>query len=162
MSKLEKNIETIAIITDAIITDGNGNKRYIEEKEIRNATYADFANADYDYAFMGLEKVGEDENGYDLFEGDEFEGQKTWEEIEDIETDWYCVEYWDGNNYHCDVFENYNTEEMVIERDCEREPSPLYYYCYNLKKENGDIIETTQSNMSGGLSPYYNEENCEW
>ena len=143
--------------TMAIITNGSQQRYFVEESEIRSATFGDYLEAGYSYDDMGLNIVGENEDGKDLFEGGyNFEGRLTWEEIEDLEVDGYCISYWDGNNWQIDIFENYYTEEVEIENL--DPPSPEYYFNYKLILEDGEKVICTKSNMSGSLSPYYKED----
>lgn len=147
---IEKTTTTMAIITT------EDEELYLEEKHIRRATFEDFMDCDWSFDDMGLEEVGENENGDELYTSVyDFEGKKTWKEIMDISTDWFCVPYWDGNNWKVDVYENYSTEEMIIERDTESEPDPVWSFCYKITRADGSIINATQSNCSGSISPYY-------
>jgi len=144
--------------TMAIITTEN-EEWYTEESNISTATLGDMIDADWGYDDCGLEEDGENENGEMLFTSDlDFDGKLTTEELKDIETGWFKVSYWDGNNWKKDIFEYYTTEEMIIESDTEKEPEPKWNFCYKITRANGDIMEATQSNCSGSLSPYYDVE----
>ena len=141
--------------------DNNEGTHYVEEEKIKQATITDMLNADWSLDDCGLIGEGENEDGESIFSSHDFEGNKTLDEIkeEDIETSWYAISYWDGNNWQINIIEYYNTEEMTIEEL--ENPSPLYYFQYELIKEDGEKIKVYQSNMSGHLSPYYIEENNE-
>ena len=143
-------------ITMAIIEDDYNEYVYVEESEISCATLGDLIESGFDYENCGLKYEGENEEGEALYSGYDFDGKLTIEELSEEPTDWFVIKWWDGNNCQIKVFEYYSVEEMTVERDYDSEPKPLYNYCYNLIKENGEIIRTTQSNMSGSLSPFYN------
>jgi len=70
--------------------------------------------------------------------------------------DYYCVNYWDGNNWQCDFFEKDQMKEINAEIEKLEDPLPAYYFIYNIQFNNF-IIKCTQSNMSGSISPYYRE-----
>ena len=145
---------TMAIIEDDVYEH---EYLYVPESEITNATLGDMREYGFSETDLGLKFVGENEYGEELYTSDfNFEGEKTWEEIEEIETDWFVIKYWDGNNHQMQLFENYTSEEVVVVRRYDREGNPLYSYSYDLIMEDGSRIETSQSNCSGSLSPFFN------
>ena len=145
--------------TMAIIHDDNyEGRRWIKESEICRATFGHWDEAGFSRNDMGLKCVGETGDGEELYESlfCDFDGQKTFDEIINEKTDWWAVKYWDGNNYHTLVFEYYSTIEAEIERLTD--PSPAYYFRWNIYFPNGDVVFCTTSNMSGSLSPFFDED----
>jgi hypothetical protein len=147
-------MEKMAIIHN----DNYEGRRWIKESEIARATFRHWDEAGFTKNDMGLKNVGENEDGEELFESldGDFDGQKTFDEIMDEKTDWWAVKYWDGNNYHTLVFEYYSTIEAEIEKL--DNPSPAYYFRWNLHFTDGEIVFCTTSNMSGSLSPFFDED----
>lgn len=140
--------------TMAIITLENEEKRYIEENKIKAATFGDFYFCNWSYEEMGLKEIGENEKGEILFSSSnyDFEGKKTWKELENMGTDWYAVSYWDGTNYNIEVFEYYATKFAIIDQKYNIENSNSFNFDIILENQK---FEAFQSNISGNFSPFY-------
>lgn len=134
----------------------DNHRSFCNTDEIEHATFDDMFEAGYSKDDCGLTYEGDDEDGNELFSGYDFDGKKTIEEIREIEIDWYRIRYWDGNNWKCDVFETYTTVNAIIHEL--EDPSPAFYFNYELELEDGEKVKCTTSNTSGSISPYYDED----
>jgi hypothetical protein len=118
------------------------NKRIIiETSELKPATLQELLDAGYDMTDFDLA------------------GDETKEELQET-TDVLAVKYHDGNNHKIDIYDP--GDDIVIDTIGEiiplPDPSPAYYFAWKIKLQDGEEIYCTTSNMSGSLSPYYEED----
>ena len=126
---------------------------FVEAEELKVCTYADLIRAGYDDDFLNIYLDEEQDNYID-------KGSKA---IIDIQTEFpvkmFKVEYVNGNNFVIDIFDEnevYDSGEGLIDRNYDKESDPLYAYHYFISFVEGlSITECYQSNVSGGISPYY-------
>ena len=142
--------------TEMAVFENNGHRSFCDLDEIEPATLGDMLDADFSIDDCGLICVGENEDGEELYtSATDFDGEKTLAELKSIEIDWYRIKYWDGNNWQCDIFETYDTCKVIVHSL--EDPSPAYYFNYELELEDGERVQYTKSNTSGSISPYYDE-----
>lgn len=137
--------------TLAFIAEANG---YIPVSEIQPATLQDWEDADYSIEDMGLQEVGENEDGKILYSSLHFESV-TWDVAKDYTTGWYFVRWWNGNNHQTCFFEYYRVVEAeIIKKEIS---GPAFCFRYELIID-GESIDCVRSNMSGHISPFYYKE----
>jgi len=140
-----------------ILEGSDGRRRLLDPEKVEQATYGDYFAEGYGADDLGLTKVGETDEGEPVYEGVDFDGQKTKEELENIETMGKVVRYWDGNNMQRDIYaETENELNNIVEVEIEPldPPSPAYFYPYQVTFPDGEKAEFAESNMSGSISPY--------
>jgi len=143
-----------------VIKGSDGRRRLLDPEEVELATYGDYFVAGYGADDLGLTKVGETDDGEPLYEGVDFDGQKTKEELEGIETVGKVVRYWDGNNWRIDIYEEEELDDIIeVEIDYLDLPSPAYSYPYQVTFLDGEKAKFEESNVSGSISPYLVEVN---
>lgn len=140
------------------IKEFNETIKFVEFKEIKLATYGDLKRLDYSLDFMGVEKI--ETNGEIFYTSLDFEGKKQWADIENmIITDFYCLNYYNGQNHITDIFEALTTIDASIKQLEIIEPA--YSFDFELTKKSGEKFIVTQSNVSGYISPYYYIKNSD-
>lgn len=143
-----------------IIEDENNSdegRRFLPVEEVRSATIGDMLNGGYNYDYCGYEYNNDTDMYTDIY--DDEKKEMTLEEMEKIDMDdFQVVAFWDGNNMKTEIFESSELGYSVdVEIEQLENPKPAYYHRWKLKFGNEEIIATT-SNMSGSISPYYEEE----
>jgi len=142
-----------------IMFEQDGVKKFIDPSEVQQATYGDYFATGYGPDDLGLTKVGETDEGEPLYEGVDFDGQKTREELEDVETEGQVIRYWDGNNHQVHIYREDELNNVVtVDIEPLDPPSPAYYFPYRVTLPTGEEIICYESNISGHISPYLIED----
>jgi hypothetical protein len=131
---------------------------YVEDKDVEVATIKDMRKADFSWEDCGCKKIDREvDDKESMWEVYQYTNPMSYEDMLECETDLSCISYWDGNNWQTDIWESgdmLSFDEYEIKELFDKRPSPAYYFVYGIKIE-GEEIETTQSNCSGSISPYY-------